>query len=237
VNRPAPPDIAHARRIKISIIEDHAIVRAGIRMLIEREPGIEVVSETATATEALALRGTRPDVILLDISLRTESGLDFLPRLLRHYAPAKVLVLTAIEDPETQLQAIEGGASGVVMKEQAPEVLVKAIHAVSSGEPWIGSALSIAALHKLARARAEKTKTDPEAAKIALLTPREREVIAVVTRGLNGARIARELKISEATVRHHITSILSKLEVSNKLELAVYAFHHGLGKPPGASDS
>jgi two-component system, NarL family, nitrate/nitrite response regulator NarL len=201
-------------------------------MLIEREPGIEVVSETTTATEALATRGIRPDVILLDISLRTEMGLDFLPQLLRHFSPAKVLVLTAVEDPETQLLAIEGGASGVVMKEQAPEVLVKAIQAVSSGEPWIGSALSTAALHKLSRAKGDKSKTDPEAAKIALLTPREREVIAVVTRGLNGARIARELKISEATVRHHITSILSKLEVSNKLELAVYAFHHGLGQPP-----
>jgi DNA-binding NarL/FixJ family response regulator len=147
-----------------------------------------------------------------------------------------VLVLTATEDPDKQLLAIEAGASGVVMKEQAPEVLVKAIHAVSSGEPWIGNALSVAALHKLSRARAEREKVDPEAAKIALLTPREREVIAVVTRGLNGARIARELKISEATVRHHITSILSKLEVSNKLELAVYAFHHGLGQPQNNSN-
>jgi DNA-binding NarL/FixJ family response regulator len=232
VSRTRPPDPHPAKRIRVLIIEDHAIVRAGIRMLIEREPGIEVVSETTTASEALASRGARPDIILLDIRLRTELGLDFLSQLLRQFAPAKVLVLTAVEDPETQLLAIEGGASGVVMKEQAPEVLVKAIQAVSLGEPWIGSALSTAALHKLSRAKTDKVKTDPEAAKIALLTPREREVIAVVRRGLNGAGIARELKISEATVRHHITSILSKLEVSNKLELAVYAFHHGLGQSP-----
>jgi two-component system nitrate/nitrite response regulator NarL len=236
VTRTRTPDPPPAKTIRISIIEDHAIVRAGIRMLIEREAGIEVISEAATATEALATKGPRPDVILLDISLRTESGLDFLPQLLRHFQTAKVLVLTATEDPDKQLLAIEAGASGVVMKEQAPEVLVKAIHAVSSGEPWIGNALSVAALHKLSRARAEREKVDPEAAKIALLTPREREVIAVVTRGLNGARIARELKISEATVRHHITSILSKLEVSNKLELAVYAFHHGLGQPQNNSN-
>lgn len=229
------PDPHPAKCIRVSIIEDHAIVRAGIRMLIEREPGIEVVSETTTATEALAVKGTRPDIILLDLRLRNEAGLDLLPQLLRQFAPAKVLVLTAIEDAETQLLAIEAGASGVVMKEQAPEVLVKAIQAVSLGEPWIGSALSTAALHKLSRARTDKAKTDPEAAKIALLTPREREVIAKVRRGLNGAGIARELKISEATVRHHITSILSKLEVSNKLELAVYAFHHGLGQPPDGS--
>jgi two-component system, NarL family, nitrate/nitrite response regulator NarL len=204
-------------------------------MLIEREKGIEVVSEMATATEALASKGPKTDVILLDISLRSENGLDYLPQLLSAFAPAKVLVLTAIEDVETQLLAIEEGASGVVMKEQAPEVLVKAIHAVRSGEPWIGSALSTAALHKLSHAKEHKAKVDPEAAKIALLTPREREVITVVARGLNGTRIAAELKISEATVRHHITSILSKLEVSNKLELAVYAFHHGLG--PGSDAS
>ena len=232
MSRQRVPDPHPAKRIRVSIIEDHAIVRAGIRMLIEREPGIEVISETTTATEALAARSARPDIILLDIRLRTEVGLDLIPQLLRQFAPAKVLVLTAVEDPETQLVAIEAGASGVVMKEQAPEVLVKAIQAVSLGEPWIGSALSTAALHKLSRARADKAKTDPDAAKIALLTPREREVIAVVRRGLNGAGIARELKISEATVRHHITSILSKLEVSNKLELAVYAFHHGLGQSP-----
>lgn len=225
-------DAHSAKRIRVSIIEDHAIVRAGIRMLIEREPGIEVISETTTATEALVAKVPRPDIILLDIRLRSEIGLDLIPQLLKQFAPAKVLVLTAVEDAETQLMAIEAGASGVVMKEQAPEVLVKAIQAVSLGEPWIGSALSTAALHKLSRAKADRMKADPEAAKIALLTPREREVIAVVRRGLNGAGIARELKISEATVRHHITSILSKLEVSNKLELAVYAFHHGLGQTP-----
>jgi DNA-binding NarL/FixJ family response regulator len=235
VSRLRIPDSHPAKRIRVLIIEDHAIVRAGIRMLIEREPGIEVVLESTTATEALAAKGTRPDIILLDLRLRTEAGLDLLPQLLRQFAPARVLVLTAVEDPETQLLAIEAGASGVVMKEQAPEVLVKAIHAVSLGEPWIGSALSTAALHKLSRVRTDKAKMDPEAAKIALLTPREREVIAVVRRGLNGAGIAGELKISEATVRHHITSILSKLEVSNKLELAVYAFHHGLGQPPDDS--
>jgi DNA-binding NarL/FixJ family response regulator len=237
MSRRRAPDPHPAKRIRVAIIEGHAIVRAGIRMLIEREPGIEVVSEATTATEALAAKSAPPDIILLDIRLRTEIGLDVLPQLLKQFAPAKVLVLTAVEDSETQLLAIEAGASGVVMKEQAPEVLVKAIQAVSLGEPWIGSALSTAALHKLSRARTEKARTDPEAAKIALLTPREREVIAAVRRGLNSAGIARELTISEATVRHHLTSILSKLEVTNKLELAVYAFHHGLGQSPDESGS
>jgi DNA-binding NarL/FixJ family response regulator len=227
------------RNIQVVTIEDHGIVRAGIRMLIEREQGIDVVYESPTASGALAVAGLHPaDVILLDISLRTENGIDFLPRLLRKFAPAKVLVLTALEDVETHLQAVEAGASGVVMKEQAPEILVRAIHSVNSGDPWIGRALSAAAVSKLSKNRHDKTEPDPEAAKIATLTPREREVICVVAQGCNGSRIAAALKISEATVRHHITSILSKLEVSNKLELAVYAFHHGLApKPSAATDS
>jgi DNA-binding NarL/FixJ family response regulator len=197
-------------------------------MLVESEPHIEVIAEATTATEALSAMEEVPDVILLDISLRAENGLTLLPQLLRDFAPAKILVLTAIEEVETHLFAMEAGASGVVMKEQAPEVLVQAIEAVHSGEPWIGRALSAAAIHKLVRVTTQKTKVDPEAEKIATLTPREREVVETVTRGWNGPRIAAELGISEATVRHHITSILSKLEVSNKLELAVYAFHHGL---------
>jgi DNA-binding NarL/FixJ family response regulator len=215
--------------VRIGIIDDHAIVRAGIRMLIEHEPGIEVVYESATASEALtAAHDCRADIILLDIQLKTESGLDYVPKLLREFAPAKVLVLTAADEVETHLMAIEAGASGVVMKEQAPDVLPKAIRAVYCGEPWMGRALSVAALAKLSRRRAADEKMDPQRAKIASLTPREREVICVVARGFNGPRIAQALNISEATVRHHITSILSKLEVSSKLELAVYAFRHDL---------
>jgi two-component system, NarL family, nitrate/nitrite response regulator NarL len=216
--------------IRLCIIEDHGIVRAGIRMLVERDLGIDVVCEAATASEALATaKNAQADVILLDISLRSENGLDFIPELLHELTPARVLVLTANDDVETHLLAVEAGASGVVLKEQAPEILVKAIHAIHSGESWIGRAISSAADAKLSRVRTEKKKLDPEEAKIAHLTPRERQVIAVVAQGYNGARIARELQISEATVRHHITSILSKLEVSNKLELAVFALNHGLG--------
>ena len=226
-----PPSTA----LRVCIIEDHAIVRAGIRMLVEREQGMEVICEAATASEALAVaKGLSPDIILLDISLRNENGLDFVPQLLREFAPAKVLVLTAVEDVETHLSALELGARGVVLKEQAPEILVEAIRAVHFGESWIGRAISMAAIAKLSR---PKKKENPEAAKIALLTPREREVVSVVAQGFNGARIAQELEISEATVRHHITSILSKLEVSNKLELAVYAFHNGLGPDSDTSKS
>jgi two-component system nitrate/nitrite response regulator NarL len=215
--------------ICVGIIEDHGIVRAGIRMLIEQDEGIEVLCESPSASGALRLaREHRLDVILLDLSLRSENGIDFIPQLIRDFSPARVLVLTANEDVHQHLRAVEAGARGVVLKEQAPEVLVKALHAVKSGSSWLGNALSVAAIDKLSRAREAHKDRDLEADKIATLTAREREVIGIVARGANGARIAKELKISEATVRHHITSILSKLELTNKLELAVYAIHHSL---------
>src|SRR5687767_299044 len=137
------------RSIRVCVIEDHAIVRAGIRMLVEREPHIEVTSEAATASAALSTIDEIPDVILLDISLRSENGLTHLPQLLRDFAPAKILVLTATYEVETHLFAMEAGASGVVLKEQAPEILVQAIEAVTSGESWMGRALSAAAINKL----------------------------------------------------------------------------------------
>jgi two-component system, NarL family, nitrate/nitrite response regulator NarL len=216
------------RVVRVGIIDDHAIVRAGIRMLIESECGIEVACEAPSASAAIALaRNHTLDVILLDLSLRGENGLDFLPRLVRAFSPARILVLTAVEEVETHLLALEAGARGVVKKDQAPEILVKAIHAVNSGASWIGDTLSAAAVEKLAKRHLVQS-VDPETAKIATLTPREREVVEVVARGCNGARIAAALKISDATVRHHTTSILGKLDLSSKLELAVYAIHHGL---------
>jgi DNA-binding NarL/FixJ family response regulator len=188
-----------------------------------------VIFEATTASAALkAAREICPDVILLDIGLGSENGLKFIAQLIRDFNPVRVLVVTATEEVETHLSAMEAGASGVVTKEQAPEILVQAIRAVNAGEPWMGRALSVAALKKLVGANSEKTRMDPEVAKIATLTPREREVVGAVACGFNGPRIASEFGISEATVRHHITSILSKLDVSNKLELAVYAFRHGL---------
>jgi len=216
--------------IKVSIIEDHGIVRAGLRMLLDNQAGIEVVSETSTATEVLnsTLR-VKPDVILLDLDLGHENGLLFVPQLLVTFKPAKVLVLTAIPDLKSHLTAAKAGASGIVMKEQAPESLVQAIRTVHDGLAWLGRALTADAMARICEANLAQ-KQDPETAKIALLTTREREIVSLVTLGYNSARIAAHLGISEATVRNHLTSILSKLALSNKFELAVFAFRHGLNQ-------
>jgi DNA-binding NarL/FixJ family response regulator len=214
--------------IKVCIIDDHAIVRAGLRMLIENSSRMAVLWEAQTATEALSDAGLgSPDVILLDLDLGVEKGLDFLGALITRFSPARVLVLTALADTQQHLTAVAAGASGVVLKEQAPETLIQAIESVHSGEAWLGKSLMTAVMGKLSRAAAEKQ--DPETEKISRLTPREVEIVGLVSEGLNGERIAKQLKISEATVRNHLTSILAKLGLSNKFELAVYAHRHRLG--------
>ncbi|HTG73492.1 MAG TPA: response regulator transcription factor [Terriglobia bacterium] len=218
--------------IKVCIIEDHAIVRAGLRMLIENSPRMSVLWETQTATEALSNPGLElPQVILLDLDLGIERGLDLLPSLLEKFSPVRILILTALADTQQHLAAVASGASGVVLKEQAPETLIQAIESVYSGEAWLGKSLMSAVMGKLSRTSSDKP--DPEAEKIARLTPREVEIVGLVSEGLNGERIAKQLRISEATVRNHLTSILGKLGLSNKFELAVYAHRHRIGGKPG----
>lgn len=224
--RPIP-----ATTIRIAIVEDHAIVRTGLRMLIESQPGMEVVGEWVNATNALkSSGGTPPDIILLDLDLGTENGLDYLADLLRVFAPARIVVLTATPEFDSHLRAAAGGARGIVMKEQAPETLVNAIRSVHTGEAWMGRSLMTAVLNRFSQSSLEKPGKNPETEKIQQLTPREREIVTLIARGLNGVRMSEELRISEATVRNHLTSILAKLELANKFELAVYAFTHNLAR-------
>ena len=224
----APP-LTDPATIKVCIIDDHAIVRAGLRMLLESNAKMSVLWETSSASQALLQSAAgRPDVILLDLDLGTENGLNFISNLVEKFRPCRVLVLTAIHDTQAHLAAVAAGASGVVVKEQAPETLLQAIETVHGGEGWLGRSLMAAVMGRFSR-DVSGEKKDPEADKIATLTPREKEIVTLVSDGCNGEKIAKQLGISEATVRNHLTSILAKLDLSNKFELAVYALRHGLG--------
>ncbi|MCZ7572249.1 MAG: response regulator transcription factor [Ardenticatenaceae bacterium] len=218
--------------IRVLIVDDHAVVRAGLRMLIENQTGLTVVGEAGTGAEAVAAAARQqPNIILLDLALGAESGLDVLPELLVEAPEARVIVLTGLRETEVQHRAVRLGATGLVLKEQAAEDLLKAIRKVHAGEVWLDRAMTASVLTEMARARSIR-HTDPEAAKIATLTEREREVIALLGEGLKNRQIARRLSISETTVRHHLTSIFSKLEVSDRLELLIYAFRHELTELP-----
>ena len=218
--------------IRILIIEDHTIVRAALHMLLENSPGLRVVGETANRSEALSLAACeQPDVILLDLDLGDSSGLDLLPELLAVASSARVLILTGVHDPELHRQAVRLGAVGLVLKEKSTEILLRAIEKVHAGEVWLERSMIATVLNEITH-KNEGQQTRPEAAKIATLTPREREVITLIGEGLRNKQIAQRLFISETTVRHHLTSIFSKLHVSERLELVIYAYRHGLAKIP-----
>jgi len=218
--------------VRILLVDDHAVVRAGLRMLIESRPGLAVVGEAATTSDAVAAAGReQPDLILLDLDLGGDSGLDILPELFATAKQARVLLLTGVRDPEEHHRAIRLGAMGVVLKEKAAEDLLKAIEKVHAGEVWLDGALMARVLGR-SLPGGDTAATNPEAAKMTTLTEREREVIALICEGLQNKLIGERLFISETTVRHHLTSIFDKLGVTNRLELVIYAYRHGLAKLP-----
>jgi two-component system nitrate/nitrite response regulator NarL len=218
-----------AEPIRILIVDDHAIVRAGLRMLIDQNPAMEVVGVAGDRAEALALAASeQPNMIILDILLGDDDGLSFLPQLREVATDSRVLVLTGLRSSESQRRAIIAGAMGVVLKEHAAEVLIKAINKVHQGEVWLDRSLMGSVLDAIT----QTPEVDPETERIASLTERERQVIALIAEGLKNKQIGERLFISETTVTHHLSSIFSKLEVSDRLELVIYAFSRNLVKVP-----
>src|SRR5438132_7173997 len=203
--------IPRPQSIRVLIVDDHGIVRAGLRMLLESQPGLTVVGEAATCAEALALAtGEQPDVIVLDLDLGMENAIESIPTLLSAVPEARILVLTGVRDPEAHREAVRRGAMGLVLKEHAAETLLEAIAKVRAGEVWLEPSMVARVLGELTRPQTAQP-ISPEAAKIATLTGREREVITLVGEGLRNQHIAERLYISEATVRHHLTAIFTKL--------------------------
>ncbi len=217
--------------IRVVIVDDHVVVRTGLRMLIESRPGLIVVGEASNGAEALAVVAhTQPDIIVLDLDLGGENGLDCFPELRNAASTARVLVLTGVRDPELHRRAVRLGSMGLVRKEEAAEVLLQAIEKVHAGEVWLEPAMIASVLGEMTGTRASQP-LDPEAAKIASLTEREREVVTLMSQGLRNKQIAERLGISETTVRHHLTSIFAKLGVTDRLELVIYTYRHGLASP------
>jgi DNA-binding NarL/FixJ family response regulator len=217
--------------IRVLLIEDHAVVRAGLRLLIESRLGLTVVGEAANHAVALALAAReQPDIILLDLDLGAENGLDLLPGLRAAAGQARVLILTGVRDVEEHRRAIRHGVMGLVLKEQAPELLLKAIEKVHAGEIWLDRAMLASVLSEMVLGAV--SPPNAEATRIATLTEREREVIALVGEGPKNKEIVDRLSITETTVRHHLTSIFNKFGVESRLEMVIFAHRHGLTKWP-----
>ncbi len=218
-------------KIRILIVNDQLVVRDGLRMLIENHSGIKVVAMASTRSEALESIAREPcDLIILDLELGGYSALSFIPQLREAAKSARVLVLTGSRDSDIHQQAAQLGAMGVVLKDDAAELLIKAIEKIYNGEAWLDRRTVGNLVLKISNH--DKDSVDPRTRKISTLTDRERQVIALIAEGLKNRQIAERLFISPTTVTHHLSSIYSKLGVSDRLELVIYAFANKLAKMP-----
>jgi two-component system, NarL family, nitrate/nitrite response regulator NarL len=217
--------------IRILLIDDHQSFIWGMVKLIESDSRNMVVVGTASdVSEALVIaQSQQPDLVLLDIDLNGVNSLESMP-LLREATSAFVLILTGVRDPDTHDRAVLAGARGVVQKEASPEVILKAIRKVYEGEIWLDRLSTGRIFSKLLDH--SNNQTSPEAANIASLTSREREIIDVMIKEGHSTnkQIAVHLNMSEHTLRNHLSSIYSKLEVENRLELVMYAVKHRIGE-------
>jgi two-component system nitrate/nitrite response regulator NarL len=218
--------------IGVLLVEDHRCVLWGLERLIDGEsPRMRVVGTAHNRTEALgAVRMAVPDIVLLDLDLNGENSLDFLPQLLQQ-GEARVLVLTGSRDSAMHERAIFNGARGIVLKDEPADTLIKAIDRVHEGELWLDRATTGRVFSTFANGGARRL--DPEAQKIATLTPKERRIVSAICeqRGAKSLSVAHSLHMSEHTLRNHLTSIYSKLDVRNRVELVIYALEHELTQP------
>ncbi|GAA5045869.1 DNA-binding NarL/FixJ family response regulator [Thermocatellispora tengchongensis] len=216
--------------IRILIADDQAMVRAGLRMVLETEEGMAVVGEAADGAEAVAVaRRTRPDVVLMDISMPRMDGLAAAAALLGGQNPPKVIMLTTFNTDENLYAALRVGTSGFLLKVSPPEQLVDAVRVVAAGDALLDPAVTTRVIASFAGRH--EPAPPPQ---LAELTPRELEVLRLLARGLTNAEIAKELYVGEATVKTHVARVLMKLHLRDRAQAVVFAYESGVVRP-GAS--
>jgi DNA-binding NarL/FixJ family response regulator len=207
--------------IRVVIADDHAVVRQGLRTLLELQDEMEVVAEAADGEEAVAaVQRTAPDVALLDLVMPKLDGIEAIRRIRERSPRTRVLVLTSFADDDTVLPAVRAGAAGYLLKDVQPQDLIAAIRTVHGGEALLAPAVATMLVEQLAAGDEPRERDE--------LTPREHDVLAQLARGRANKVIARELGVSERTVKTHVSNILGKLGLTDRTQAAVYAVRHGL---------
>jgi two-component system nitrate/nitrite response regulator NarL len=223
---------AAADQVRIVVLGEHELFREGLCLLLSRQSGFKVVGDAGTLPEGLSLvQREQPDIVLFAIEGGDGIRIDLLPELLTVSEQTRILVLLKPNDPELQRKAIRLGAVGVLSKDKPARVLVKAIECVNAGEAWVDRFTTASLLRELSPIN-RTANHNPEEKKIASLSEREREVIQLVGKGLKNKQIADTLFISDITVHHHLTSIYSKLDVADRLELLIFSYRNGLAELP-----
>jgi NarL family two-component system response regulator LiaR len=207
-----------AEPLRLMLVDDHEMVRTGLRTFLGLQPDIEVVGEAGSGEQALALvPGLAPDIVLLDLVLPGMSGLDVVRRLRAAHPSVKVVVLTSYAGEDSVLPAVRAGVAGYLLKDVGPSELADALRAVHAGGASLDPAVAATVMSSVA---------GPDPARS--LTPREREVLRLIAHGRSNRLIARDLALSEKTVKTHVSAILSKLHVADRTQAALYAVHHDL---------
>ena len=215
--------------VRIVILDNHALVRAGIRLIIEQHPGMEVIGEAGNLIDGLEIISSqKPDIILFELNLTEQTSSDVITQIIKASDTSRLILVTGTSNALINQQAVENGVMGVVFKAHPPETLIKAIEKVNAGEVWLERSMIANVISRLSR-NSKPTKTGSES-NIDELSEREKEIVRLIGRGFKNKKISSQLCISETTVRHHLTSIYSKLGVSDRLELLVYAHRYGLVK-------
>ena len=217
--------------IRVLIADDQPMVRAGLRMILELEPDIDIVGEAADGNEAVAVAAaTEPDVILMDVRMPNLDGLEATRRIVgsREDGP-RVLILTTFDLDVYVYEALASGASGFVLKDIEPEKLVDAIRVIANGEALLSPTVTRKLIEEFVRRPPDVVRPSPR--ELEQLTAREAEIMALVARGLSNAEIAAQAFVSEPTVKTHVARILMKLGLRDRVQVVVYAYEHGLAKP------
>lgn len=213
--------------IRVAVIDDQALVRSGFAMILEHEEEISVVAQGSTGLEAIEIaHAERPDLMLMDIRMPDMDGLEATGQIINEADwPVRIIVLTTFDPDEYIYQALRAGASGFLLKDTPPEELVAAVRAVAGG----GALLSPSITRRLIGRFADRLATDTtHSASLEKLTQREREVLAALAKGLSNTEIAEQLFIGATTVKSHVSSVLSKLDLRDRAQAVVFAYESGL---------
>jgi len=217
----------------VLIADDQALVRVGLRKILENEPETTVVGEAVNGEDAVTAAGQlRPDVVLMDIRMPVLDGIEATRRIVRAQPDTRVLILTTFGLDTYVYDALRAGASGFMLKDAPPEEISAAIRIVASGEALLAPTVTRAVIEEFVR---QRPAAAPVAPPVAELTPREREVLDLLARGLSNAEICEQLVISEATAKTHVARILQKLDLRDRVQTVIYAYESGL-VTPGYSD-
>lgn len=216
-----------SKKIRLVIADDHTIFRDGLRRLLDLEEDLEVVGEAADGAEAVAMvQQHQPSILLLDLAMPKMPGLEALRELSQQHSATRSILLTAAIERRQIIEALQTGARGIVMKDSATQLLLKAIRAVVAGLYWVGPAPVTDMMMYL---REQNTAQPPSKARSSYsLTRRETEILGTIVNGLSNKEIAHKFSLSEDTVKHHLTNIFDKVGVSSRLELALFAINNRL---------